>query len=181
MADKYELYDLNGELVTLKTDEDASVRELQEHVNTKIVDSVIQESSTIVADPKSVYDVLMGDSVSPERRVRLEDSLQSAGIRVDSLTQDFVSHVTVWTHIKDHLEIDTGREKPISIEEGKQLINSARSREEGQIENVLKRLDSLNNFEANDIDVTVTVRVFCNECNSSFRLEALLDNGGCDC
>lgn len=179
IADAYGL-DIDQDLVD-RHDSGASMRDLARFLNTTIIESAIESRDDhLVADPEGIYDVLGGD-VSPERRVRVEDALQSAGIDVDDLESDLVSHVTVWTHVKEHLARETERDESIDLQAARDAIESAREREETVIANTIDRLGDHPDFSGGDVDITFSVRVFCRTCAESYRLADYLDQGGCTC
>ena len=181
LAAAYDLSSVEDELIEMHED-GASTRTLETHFNTAVVEAALESvEEGIVADPEGIYEVLAGEDVSPRRRITIEDGLQSIGIDPDDLAGDFVSHVTLWTHLKDHLSRDTGNERLIDVDEARETIDRARSREESHIENTLSRLDERADFEATDVETTVSIRVICRVCGTSYRLAEFLENGGCQC
>ena len=180
IADAYDL-EMDAELVELH-ESGASMRELARFLNTAIIEAAIDaQDGRIVADPEGIYDVLTGDEVSPERTVRVEDALQSAGIDVDDLESDLVSHVTVWNHVKEHLARETSRETMVDLETARSAIDAAREREETLISNTVDRLAEHPDVAGGDVDLAFSIRVFCRACGASYRLDEYLDAGGCDC
>ena len=181
VARAYDLGTVDDELRDLHAS-GASMRELARHLNTAIVEAAIDATGEqVAADPVGVYEVLHGDDAGPERRVRIEDALEAAGVDVDALASDLVSHVTVWNHVKDHLAVETARETAIDASEARAVIDRARDREETLIANTIERLGDQPDFDWTDVDVTLSVRVFCRECGASSRLDEYLDAGGCHC
>lgn len=181
IADAYGLDDVDDDLIGLH-ESGGSMRELAAHLNTSVIEAAIDSADEqVVADPVGIFDVLQGEEVAPERKIRIEEALESAGVDVADLRSDLVSHVTVWTHVKEHLSRSTERTAMVEPDEAVEVIDRAREREETIIANALERLDEHPEFEAGDIDVSVSVRVFCRECGDSHRLSTYLDGGGCGC
>jgi hypothetical protein len=119
--------------------------------------------------------------VSAGRRTEIRERLARAGVDVEALTDDFVSYVSVRTHIRDCLDEETGSEQSISTADARGTIEWARSRSEGVIERTIERLARSDAIAAGDVDATHVVRVSCSTCGELYQLDEFLDRGGCDC
>lgn len=161
---------------------DASLRELRDEFNRRIVERVLDAHGVdVLADARSIYDVLYGDDASEARRGELEDRLERDGVPVADLRDAFVSHVTVRTHLRDCLDRETGRDLPASVTEARSLIEWARTRDESIISNALSRLVEADEISIDDMDVNHSVSVSCGTCGRRYRVDELLDRGGCGC
>lgn len=180
--EKYGLSDLNGELRHHRREEEASLRDLADFVNARIVEAAIDAADADVAgDGTSVYVALADDDVSTERRVNVTDQLTSTGIDVDELEGDFVSYQSVRTHLRNCLDVDTGRRGVETVEEGREVIEWARARDENVIERTLSRLQRVGAITAGELTATTTITVECTTCGTNYRLGRFLDRGACEC
>jgi hypothetical protein len=182
VADAYDLTQLDAELEQRYVAEDASLRDLSEYINTQVIGAVLENSGAdIVGDPESIYQTLNDDEVSPERRANVRDQLAYSGVDVESTTSDFVSHQTVRDHLRDCLDIDTGRSGVDTTKEARDVINWARERDEEIIDRVFKRLNQKGILNIGDLEVSHTVRIACVECGKTYRPDDILSEGACEC
>lgn len=181
IAEAYGLEAVDDELVA-RHESGGSMRDLATSLNTSVIGAALDAAEEqVVADPDGIYEVLQGDDVGPERKIRIEEALGSAGIDPADLRSDLVSHVTVWTHVNEHLARSTERPTTVDFDAAVDTIERARDREETVIANALARLADHPEFGGGDVDVSVSVRVFCGTCGDSHRLSAYLEAGGCGC
>ena len=97
------------------------------------------------------------------------------------MTSDFVSYQTVRTHLRDCLDVETGRDSSLSIADAEGTIEWARSRSEGIVGRTIERLRDAGGVRAGSVEVSHVVRVSCVDCGGSYPVETFLDRGGCDC
>jgi len=181
VADRRDLGDLDAEL-RHRRDEGASLRDLADVVNTRVLESGMNAvDADVVGDAASVYEALTGDDVDPTRHADVRDQLEYAGVDVESVSGDFVSHQTVRDHLRDCLGLDTGRDGVETVQEGREVVTWARERNERVVERTLQRLGRTGALELGELDVFNSTTVTCEDCGSSFGVEELLDRGGCDC
>lgn len=179
--DKYDL-DLHGAVVRRREREDESLRSLAEFVNTRLLGRAIDRHADrgVLADASSVYATLTG-ATDAGTAAEVRERLASAGVPVDEVTDDFVSHQTVRTHLRTCLDMETGRSPATGIEDVTDLIEWARSRDEEIIDRALSRLRESGELDIGEPDVIHSVRVICGDCGRSHRLQELLDTRGCEC
>lgn len=178
----YGLDDLDEQLRRERADADASLRSLADLVNTQILRAALATADAdVVGDAESVYGALTGESVPPERRADVRDQLQFAGVDVDDVESSFVSHQTVRSHLRECLSVDTGRDGVGTVEEGREVIEWARRRDEEIIDRTLSRLRRVDELAIGELEVTHAITVTCADCDDSYRVTELLDRGGCTC
>lgn len=181
-ADDYGLPRLQDDIVRRREEEDASLRDLAGFVNERILERALADAGTDVAgDPQSVYEALAGDDAGPGRRTEVRRQLRRAGVPVETVESDFVSHQTVRDHLRDCLGMDTGRRATTDLDDAADLVGWARDRNEGIIDDTLARLRSAGTLETGRLDVTHSVRVTCEDCGATYRVTDLLERGACDC
>lgn len=179
---RFDAPDAVAHLARRHDETDASLRELRDGFNRRIVERVLDAHGVdVLADARAIYDVLYGDDASEARRGELEDRLERDGVPVADLRDAFVSHVTVRTHLRECLDRETGRDLPASVTEARSLIEWARTRDESIISNALSRLVEAGEIAVDDMDVNHSVSVSCGTCGSRYRVDELLDRGGCEC
>lgn len=180
--EKYELGDFDDALIDKRQKEEMSLRDLASYINSRILESAIDSKATsVVGDPMTLYTSLTGDDISPERRADVRDDLEYAGVDIDKLEEDFVSHQTVKTHLQDCLDLDTSRQGVEILDDAKDLIEWTRNRDERIIKKTLQRLRDSGEIQSGQLDITHTVNIRCEECGTNYRLEEFLQNEGCEC
>lgn len=180
-ASNYDLPDLDRKL-RRRHAEGASLRELERHVNEALLESALREADVdAVGGVDSLLHALVDDAASAGTRTEARERLARAGVDVESLTEDFVSYQTVRTHLRECLDVETGRGSDLTAEDARGTIAWARSRNEGVIRRTLERLDKSGELSTGGIEVSTVVRVTCTDCDSTYLLHDLLERGGCDC
>ena len=178
---EYDLSGLDEDLCRRRAD-GASLRDLQGFVNERVLERALADADAdVVGDPENIYRLLRDDEVSSGRQAELRSRLERAGIDIEAVENDFVSHQTVRDHLKECLDIDTSRQSSIDIERATRNINWAESRSKAVIKQTLDQLRNANQLATDDLDVTQTVRVTCTGCDETYRVVDLLDRGGCEC
>ena len=181
-AEAYNLADLDAELETRYVTEDASLRDIADHINTRIVESRLRNvDADITGDPASIYTALTSDDVSAERRATIRDQLVFADVDIGQLTSDFVSHQTARAHLRKCMDVDTSRSGVDSRDDALDMIEWARERDSEIIERVIQRLGRIDELHFGNYDVSHSVRITCYDCGTSYRPEELLERGRCEC
>jgi hypothetical protein len=174
---------LNDDLRRRRSDGE-SLRDLATFVNTRILENVLADAGISAGwDAETTYRILAGADadVSTGRRAETRSKLKQVGVDVDCVKTDFVSHQTIRDHLRDCLDIDTGRETRFDVGSATTTVEWARSRSEAVIERTLDRLRAAGELETSDLDVTHSVRVTCEGCGRTYRLRDLLKHGHCEC
>ena len=178
---KYDLSGLDEDLCRRRAD-GASLRDLQGFINERVLERALADADAdVVGDPENIYRLLRDEEVSSGRQAELRSRLERAGIDIETVEKDFVSHQTVRDHLKECLDVDTSRRSCIDVERATRNINWAESRSKAVIEKTLDQLRSADQLATEDLEVTQTVRVTCTGCGETYRVAELLDRGGCEC
>ena len=178
---EYDLSGLDEDLCRRRAD-GASLRDLQGFVNERVLERALADADAdVVGDPENIYRLLRDEEVSSGRQAELRSRLQRAGIDIETVEKDFVSHQTVRDHLKECLDVDTSRRSCIDVERATRNINWAESRSKAVIKQTLDQLRNANQLATGDLEVTQTVRVTCTGCGETYRVADLLDRGGCEC
>jgi len=182
VIEQYELAGSDDEIVRRREEENESLRALAEFVNTRILQQAIERHADqeVLADAASIYAQLTdGDDAGKTAEIR--ERLTTVGVSVDELTDNFVSHQTIRSHLNSCLDMETGRSQATDIEDVENLIEWARTRDEEIIDRAISRLRESGKLDIGETSVIHSVRVICEECGQSHRLQELLDAEGCEC
>ncbi|WP_255197409.1 rod-determining factor RdfA [Halorarius litoreus] len=184
LIDTYELDRWNERLARRWTEERTSLRDLADQFNRGVLLAAMSEAGLTPSDSdvENTYELLTDDGVSRGDRVRAETRLRQAGIDVEELRGDFVSHQAIHTHLTKHLgvslpESDDGDR----IEKTAGVIQRLKSRLQAVAESNLQSLVDTDRLSLGSFSVLVDVRVYCSDCGTQYELTELLDQGGCDC
>lgn len=163
-----------------------SLRELAELLNQCILQEVVEQSNGLAVDGEieNLHRLLTGDNVSASERARAEQKLKRAGIEVESIREDFVSHQAVHTYLTKVRDVKLDSSEPSAsetLESRKNSIQKLRSRLTAMTEWNIQNLQDTSRLSIGSFDVTASISVHCRDCNNSFELTELLDKGHCDC
>jgi hypothetical protein len=182
VADEYGLTSIDTELRGAKTD-GASLRELETLVNHRLLKQAFLDAGSplLPGEVDTLYDLLTDSEISKGTEIQLTDRLETEGIDADSLVSDFVSYQTVRTHLRDCLDVDTGRQQQISVETERQTVFGILGRTEQIVQDSVDRLAAAEVLDTGSVEVSVTARVTCESCAHSYSLDELLSQRGCAC
>lgn len=182
VIEKYDMSRLDEEIRDRRDRENASLRDLADFVNVRVLRQAIDDHAErdVLADAESIYETVHGEGDSG-RAAELRDRLDAVGVPVEEVTGDFVSHQTVRKHLNSCLDVDTARSPTTDVSEATNLIEWARSRDEKIIDRTLTRLRRSGDLDVGELNVIHSIRVMCEDCGRTYRLQSLLDDGGCQC
>lgn len=190
--ERYDLGELNAEIVSRRREDDASLRELATHVNCRVLDAALREADADSSDSAygaisdgdavaAMYEALDGDEAEAERTARVRTRLEQAGVDIAGVRSDWVTHPTVRSHLRNCLNVDTSRSSTIDRGDARNTIEWARTRCASVVERTVERLVAADLLSLGSVDVTVTIQVTCTECGDAFRSAQLLDSPECSC
>ncbi|MDF9746224.1 rod-determining factor RdfA [Natrinema salsiterrestre] len=189
---KYDLDGLNGELRERRFDHGASLRDLAEYVNRRMLETAIERAGLDFTDvaygavsPDDalavVYETLTGDGVPADREVRVRTRLEQRGVDIEVIESDWVTHPTIRAHLNECLEIETSRSSRITPDDSRDTIEWARTRCARVVDQTVSRLISSGHVTVSDPDISVLIRITCSDCGQTYRLSELLTEGSCSC
>lgn len=190
--DRYDLSGLNEELQYRRNEEDASLRDLAEHVNKRILEAVLNDTRTDLTNVAygavsetdaldAVYETLASDDTPADREARVRKRFEQAGVDIEEIESHWVTHPTVRTHLNECLDIDTAQRARITADTARNTIEWARTRCRRVVEQTITRLSSAGIVAIGDADVSVGIQITCSDCGSTYRPGALLEEGACAC
>lgn len=193
-ATRYELTDLDIDVAERHQD-GASLRNLADFVNREILRSAIHRADgDLLRDSEhvfgaldednlvgAIYEALSGDDVPYNRDARVRTKLEQASVDIESVESSWVTHMTVRSHLRDCLDIDTSSSADITADQGVDTIQWAVARCRGVVEETLNRIRSAEGLHISEPEVDITVRIACIECGATYSPTELLEEGHCDC
>ena len=182
--DLQDLHDCLPELWRGDDGEELSLRELARRININIVRKMLVKAgeNPLNGEAENTYRLLSGDDVSVGVRTQQRNRLERAGIDVDALEDDFVTHQAVYTYLTKGLGVskdDGDNENALKNHETR--IQRLRSRLDAVTVQSLENLQNADALTLGCVDTTVSVQVYCQDCETQYGLATLFDNGGCDC
>lgn len=163
-----------------------SLRELADYCNREILASVMNDAGmeALEGELDNIYRLMTAEDVTSAARTQAETRLSRAGVDVESLRSDFVSHQAVHTYLRKVRDVDppSKRDSPEeSIEKRTETIQRLRNRLIAVAEQSLQTLRDASYLSLGSFDVFVGVSVHCNDCSTTHDIVELLDGRGCDC
>ncbi|MFC6906486.1 rod-determining factor RdfA [Halalkalicoccus tibetensis] len=190
VIEKYGLDGFGAELEARWTgegDQQYSLRALADLFNRRVLEAAMSEAGvrSLEGEVENRYRLLTDDDVSAGMREQTRRELDRAGVDVEAVESDFVSHQSIYTYLTEHREAT----HPSSVE---RTPEERRERELDKIGALITRTsavtrDSIDRLAGGDAlsggisDVFVDVQVTCEACGQSMSATAFLENGGCSC
>ena len=163
----------------------ASLRELERELNCKLLRVALTDAGVppIEGEAENLLRILNSSDVSDNRKVEAKRRLESDGVEVEEVLDDFVSHQTIHNHLRDCQGVSSPRDrsKEEQIENVKSTIFGLQNRTEAVAEKSLKRLGTNGLISPDEFDVIVDVQAICDACDRSHDVGDLLAAGGCRC
>lgn len=190
--EQYGLDDLNDDLRRERFDNAASLRELADLINRRILETEIQDTGTDLTNVAygavnpddalaAVYEALTNDDAPADREARVRTRLEQNGVNIERVESDWITHPTVRSHLNECLGIDTSRSAQITPTDSMNTIEWARTRCSQIIEQTVVRLIRSGHITISDFEVSVDIRVECTDCGRVYRPTELLKRGSCNC
>jgi hypothetical protein len=183
----YDLEGLHAELpdLWLGADGDAlSLRDLADRLNVAVLRQAMERAGAdpLEGEAENAYRLLTDDGVSVGVRTQQRNRLERAGVDIDDLEDDFVTHQAVYTYLTQALEVskaDTDETDP--LEKHEQRIQRLRSRTDAVTENSLDELTESEELTLGEYSLVIDLQVYCRDCDSQYDISTLFETGGCDC
>lgn len=161
-----------------------SVRELADYFNKLVLNQRLQEADvdTLDGEVDNMYRLVSGDT-SKGMETQVYRKLERNGIDVEALKDDFVSHQTIYRHLKNCLdaERDGSLTPEERVERERERIGRLQNKSEAVSEEALDRLRRNDIITLGTFDVIVNFRVACEDCGTHRELTDVIRNGGCNC
>lgn len=161
-----------------------SVRQLTDELNERIVESALDDANVgrVEWSRTPVYEALHTDELTDAEAVEIRRELGRAGVDVEELSSDLVSHQTIYRHLTGCLDAsrDDDRTPAERRETARDTVYGLRQRTEVVTESTLETLQSADVTHLGDAEVLVDIEVVCGDCGRSMDFERAITEG-CDC
>ncbi|WP_433634204.1 rod-determining factor RdfA [Halomicrococcus sp. NG-SE-24] len=183
VSEKRNLDSIDEQLQERREDSGASLRDLEEYFNQRVLEAAMRDGDVEVVDgdAEHTFRLLTADTVSSGTEIEVRDRLRRAGVDPEAVIDDFVSYQTVRTHLRECLNVDTSNDSELTPTDAKNTVFKLMSRTELITERTIDRLRSAGGLTIGDVDVTLSLRVACTECGEEYPFSRLVDRGGCRC
>ena len=167
-------------------DGDASVRDLAESFNRRVLRSGVERSGRTPLDGEigNLYRLLTDDDVDAGNRTQARERLRRDGVPVEEIEDRFVSHQTVYRHLVDCLGVtrDPAHEDADSrVAAWRDRVRSLETRLVRVTERGVTQLRETDSVDVGSFEVYVDVNVACEDCGGFYTVEEFLDGRACDC
>lgn len=182
VADRRDL-DVDRDLADRRTRERASLRDLAAYFNRRVLQAAMGRAGMAPLDgeAENIYRLLTDDDVSGGARTRARRRLERAGVDVDAVRADFVSHPTVGKHLRECLDLPEPTDDDDPVSTARERVARMQSRSEAVVRDAVEGLAEGGEVAAGDLTVVVDARIVCETCGTQRPVETFLDRGGCDC
>lgn len=180
---EYQLSSIDSRLVK-EWQSGKSVRQLTEELNKDIVESELNEAnvSQVEWSRSPVYEALHTEKLNEAEEIEIRRELDRAGIDVEKLSSDLISHQTVYRHLtrcmnasKDDDQTPEERRK-----KARDTVYALQQRTEIVTESTIETLQSAGVTDLGEIEVLIDLQVVCGDCGRSMDFESAI-NEGCSC
>ena len=182
-----ELDGLGDELERYWTDDGTdrySLRELADLFNQRVLQAAMRaaDQDPIDGEAENLYGLLTDDDVTSGTKIQAEHRLERAGIDVDRLRNDFVSHQAVHTYLTKYRDAESPSvDGDDNVEKSRRTVQQLRNRLQAVTETTISSLLRAGELSIGDFRVYVDVRVTCTDCQTQYPLTELFDVGRCEC
>lgn len=161
----------------------ASVRDLQRRFNLEVLRTAVEDEDVWMLDGEveNLYRLLTDDDVSEGMRTQARNRLRREGIDVERLTDAFVSHQTMYRHLRNCLDVEPQDDVENTVESAIDRLRRLEARTEAVSRDTVESLDENGHVTFGDPDVLVSVTVICRECGAQADVLSAVRDGGCEC
>lgn len=163
---------------------DTSVRRLTEDLNSTIIEDELNNANVgnVEWSRTPVYKALHTDDLSDADEIEIRRELERAGIDVEQLAADWVSHQKVYRHLTQCLDASKDDEQTPAErrEQARNTVHALQQRIELVTRSTLETLQAAGITKLGTIEMLVDIQVVCGEYGQSMDLETAISNG-CHC
>jgi len=161
-----------------------SIRHLTEEFNKDIIESALTAANVdrVEWSRTPVFEALHTDELGKTEEIEIRRELERAGVNVEQLSADLVSHQTVYRHLTKCLDASKDDEKTPEQrrEKAQDTVHALQQRTELVTESTIETLQSADITNLGDTEVLVDIQVVCNNCGRSMDFETAICDG-CQC
>lgn len=162
--------------------EQRSTRELAAWFNREVLRAAIRDADLDVlpGDVENLHRLLTDDDVSPGDRTEAVMRLERAGVDVEDVRDDFVSHQTIYNYLTDERRVERSTDAP-DVETARARVQRLTGRVRAVTTSTLESLIDAGAVSLGSFDVTVRVTVYCEDCGRNFSFREVVERGTCAC
>ncbi|MFC6770752.1 rod-determining factor RdfA, partial [Halorubrum pallidum] len=138
-------------------------------------------SSAVESDVASAYAALTDEETGSADRMRKRRDLEQAGIDVDAVLDDFVTHQAVHTYLTSYREAELPDRSEGRVDRKLETLERLQGRTAAVTESTVESLVEAGELTDHDYELLIDVRAICPDCGSDYAVSDLLRSGGCDC
>lgn len=159
-----------------------SLRDLATQFNQAVLETALQEAGETVVeyDVASTYRVLTDDGVSNADTLRKERELERAGLDVEDLRRDFVTHQAIHSYLTEYREAEFG-DRSVDPDRKVETLERLEGRTTAVAESTLDALIDAEELTSREYELFVEIRTVCEACGTDYALVDLIRKGGCQC
>ena len=188
LIDEYDLGPAFGERLERRWTADGSdrmsLRDLADLFNRRLLDAAMTRADMSMVDGEvdNFYRLLTDGDVSSGMRTEARSRLDREGIDVDRLERDFVTYQAVRSYLKEYRGAEYEKTSDADrVETVTDTIQRLRTRLRSVTTRSLEQLRDTGRLTLGEFRLFVDVEVLCEECGAQYRVDDLLERGGCDC
>lgn len=162
--------------------ERSSLRELADLFNKALLERSFDEAAvpTTNFDVENIYEQLYHADAPPGELARVRKRLRYAGVAVDRVEGEFISHEAIRTYLRRQGVVYSEPERD-QIDKYAEDIQRLRYRTVTVTEDKLQSLESTGRITLGEFRVDVDVQVHCETCGTEREVSDVLSARGCAC
>lgn len=185
LTEEYGLSGVNTDLVDRwigRKGNAESVRTLAGRFNRRLLREEMRDADVELVEGRvaNLYELLTDDDRLKAVRMQARSTLEGDGVDVDRLEDRFVSHQTMYRHLRNCLEAEKGR-TALSVDKERDRIHAVQNRAEAVVDDAVTRLRDGDELDIDRFELLINFRVTCENCGAFHDVTDLLDASGCDC
>lgn len=186
VIESYDLAGMGEELERRWTGVDGertSLRNLADAFNRRVLKAAMRAAgqSAVESDVESAYAALTDDQVGRGDRMRKRRELEQAGIDVDGVLDDFVTHQAIHTYLTGYRGAELPDRSEDRVDRKLETLERLQGRTAAVTESTVDALVDAGDLTDHDYELLVDVRVICPDCGADYAVGDLFRSGGCDC
>lgn len=160
-----------------------SLRDLADAFNRRVLEAAMRTTgqSAVESDVESAYAALTDDEVGSGDRMRKRRELEQAGVDVDGVLDDFVTHQAIHTYLTSYRGAELPDRSEGRVERKLETLERLQGRTAAVTESTVDALVDAGDLTDHDYELLVDVRVICPDCGADYAVGDLLRSGGCNC
>ncbi len=167
--------------------EQHSLRALADLFNQRVLEAAMDGAGmrSLDGEVENRYRLLTDEEVSAGMREQTRRELDRAGLDVENLESDFVSHQSIYTYLTEYREATHPSSVELSPEERREReldkIGALITRTTVVTEDSIERLAKGDALSGGISEIFVDVQMTCENCGRSTPVTTFLEDGGCSC